>query len=505
MNRSWPAVGLLWLALLAPATARGDALNDLRERGTLVWGGDAEGGGPYIFTDPHDAERLTGFEVDLATVLADALGVRAKFFQADWNTLPEFLASGRIDIILNGYEWTPGRAARMAATRPYYIYELQLLTRADDARIRALADLRVAPPAGGRWSVSVLGGTSAANYLRDRFGETVALAEYNGNTDAMAQVRAGVHDATLADLPVAIFYRDQPQGRGLRFAGPPVEPGYYVIFARRDAGALVAAINAALDAALRDGRLRALYERYSLWTPAQERLASATVDAAARAPLAGWGVVRRYAPILLRAAAVTVEVSLLAMPLAITLGLFVALGRMYGPGWLRLPLTAAVEVLRGTPVMLQLYVIYFLLPTLLPISFSPIVAAVLGLGINYSAYESEIYRAGMQAIPAGQMEAALALGLPRRTAIWRIIVPQAVRIVIPPVTNDFVALFKDTSVCSVIAVTELTKQYNMAANGTGAILELAGMTAVLYLAMSYPLSLAARRLEASLGLARPGT
>ena len=85
-----------------------------------------------------------------------------------------------------------------------------------------------------------------------------------------------------------------------------------------------------------------------------------------------------------------------------------------------------------------------------------------GLAINYSAYEAEIYRAGLQAIPAGQMEAALALGMSRTLALRRVIIPQATRIVIPPVTNDFIALFKDTSVCSVITLTELTKQYSTA-------------------------------------------
>jgi polar amino acid transport system substrate-binding protein len=121
---------------------------------------------------------------------------------------------------------------------------------------------------------------------------------------------------------------------------------------------------------------------------------------------------------------------------------------------------------------------------------------VLGLGINYSAYEAENYRAGLLAIPRGQMEAALALGMTPWTALRRVIIPQAVRIVIPPVTNDFIALFKDTSVCSVIAVTELTGRYNQLYNNhPRLVLELGLMTAALYLLMSYPLSLAARRLE----------
>jgi len=170
---------------------------------------------------------------------------------------------------------------------------------------------------------------------------------------------------------------------------------------------------------------------------------------------------------------------------------------LYGPRWVGIPLGWYVEVIRGTPLMLQLYAIFFLLPKLL-ISLGldwdvpALVAAITGLALNYSAYEAEIYRAGLQAIPRGQMEAALALGMSRPRAIWRILLPQAFRIVIPPVTNDFIALFKDTSVCSVVTVVELTKQYSISALSTGAIVELAAMTAVLYMLMSYPLSLFAR-------------
>jgi polar amino acid transport system substrate-binding protein len=126
--------------------------------------------------------------------------------------------------------------------------------------------------------------------------------------------------------------------------------------------------------------------------------------------------------------------------------------------------------------------------------------AILGLAINYSAYESEIYRAGLQAIPKGQMEAALSLGMSRVLALRRIVVPQAVRIVIPPVVNDFIALFKDTSVCSVVTIVELTKRFSVLSMSTQATVELMGMTAVLYLMMSYPMSIVSRRIEKRLGL-----
>ena len=170
------------------------------------------------------------------------------------------------------------------------------------------------------------------------------------------------------------------------------------------------------------------------------------------------------------------------MPLAMALGLLIALGRLYGPRPLRWVLSGYVELIRGTPLMLQLFVLFYLL------RLPPWVAGISGLAINYSAYEAEIYRAGLQAIPPGQMEAALALGMSRAMALKRVIVPQAVRIVIPPVTNDFIALFKDTSVCSVITLVELTKQYSILANSTGGAIEFALAVAALYMMMSVPLS-----------------
>jgi polar amino acid transport system substrate-binding protein len=193
------------------------------------------------------------------------------------------------------------------------------------------------------------------------------------------------------------------------------------------------------------------------------------------------------------------------MPIAIALGLLIALGRLYGPAVLRIPLSIYVELVRGTPLVLQLFFLHFgLMPLILPPEWRSITLdSITALALNYAAYEAEIYRAGLLAIPVGQLEAALALGLSRRQAIWHVIVPQAVRLVIPPVTNDFINLFKDTAVCSVIAAEELSKSYNNIVNSNPqAFLELALVTAALYLLMSYPLSLVTRRLEKKAVMAR---
>src|SRR5262249_29506245 len=144
----------------------------------------------------------------------------------------------------------------------------------------------------------------------------------------------------------------------------------------------------------------------------------------------------------------------------------------------RLPFTIYVEVVRGTPLAFQLFVVYFVFPEI-NIRINEFWSGVLALAVNYLGYEAGIFSLCFQAIPRGQMEAALSLGMPRFLAVRRIVLPQAVRLVIPATANDFIALFKDTAVCSVIAVEELSKQYSMGAKSTGYVLEMAALTSVL--------------------------
>ena len=156
-------------------------------------------------------------------------------------------------------------------------------------------------------------------------------------------------------------------------------------------------------------------------------------------------------------------------------------------------LTAYVEVMRGTPVLLQLFVIYYGLSSV--VRLPAFVAALLGLGLNYAAYESEIYRSALEAVPGGQLEAARILGFTERQVLRLIRGPQAFRLALAPMTNDFVALLKDSSLVSVITVVELTKQTQIFAANVGSWVMPGILCALLYLAMSLPLAHLARRLE----------
>ncbi len=506
--------------LTLPGRASADALSEMRGKGLMLWGGDQEGGGPYVFPREDDPFRVTGFEVDLANRLGEYLKVKARFTQGQWDKMPDMLRTGKIHAIINGYEFTPERAEMMNSTIPYYVYALQLLGRKGDAGINSWADLRKETGAA-RVKVGVLTGSAAEAYARTFCGGLCEVISYEGNTDSMREVETGKLGATIQDTPVASFYA--PRFPALRRIGEPVARGYYVIYVKKSEAALLQSLNEALVLMVRNGDLERICGKYGIWDAQQAELADIAEKArffgylkatAARVernrmPSAesvnaqtrkrGWQIVKDYSGILLQSAGMTILLSSISFPLAILLGLMIALGRLYGRSWLRVPLTGYVEFLRGTPVMLQLYFIFFFLPEV-GVTIPALWTGILGLAINYSAYESEIYRAGLQAIPKGQMEAALALGMSRVLALRRIIVPQAVRIVIPPVVNDFIALFKDTSVCSVVTIVELTKRFSILSMSTQATVELMGMTALLYLMMSYPMSIVSRHIEGRLGL-----
>ncbi len=507
--------GCALASLLLPVVARADGLADMRRSGRMLWGGDQEGGGPYIFPREDQPSQVTGFEVDIAARLGEYLRVRPEFVQGQWDKMPDMLRTGKIQVILNGSEFTRERAEMMDSTIPYYVYALQLMGRTDNRRIGSWEALKK----GAR--IGVLTGSAADVYARKFCGESCEVIAYDGNTDTMREVETGKLDATVEDTPIAAFYG--PRFPRLRRIGEPVQRGYYVMYVKKGETALLEALNEALVLMVRNGDIERVDRKYGIWDARQAELAE-IVDKgrfygyfkAAEARVSpgqmpseekvradtrkrGWRIVQDYSGILVQSAGMTVVLAVLSFPLAILLGLGIALGRYYGPSWLEWPLAGYVEFLRGTPVMLQLYFIFFFLPEI-GVRVPAFWTGILGLAINYSAYESEIYRAGLQAIPKGQMEAALSLGMSRVLALRRIIVPQAVRIVIPPVVNDFIALFKDTSVCSVVTIVELTKRFSVLSQSTQATIELMAMTAILYLAMSYPMSLVSRRIEKGLGL-----
>jgi polar amino acid transport system substrate-binding protein len=504
--------GLAAAALfLSIVPARQSSRADAPPEKSFRWGADREGGGPYIYPDPKEPSKFLGFEVDLADALGRQMNRQARLVLCGWDQILSDLDRGDIDLGINGYEYTAQRARHYAASLPYYIYELGLCVR-EGSPINSWDALKQ-PSAGGRKPrVGVLGGSSADRYVTTEYGKTCEVVRYEGTVETFLLIDSGQLDATVQDLPPLEFYLNRlKRYPRLRLVGGPAQPGYYVAFARQSDQPLVDEVNTALRQLYTDGTLRRIYEKYGLWNAQQEHLPEvwktwpspdATPEAGALSQI--WAEL----PLFFRAAGVTVILAFLSMPLAVAIGLAAALVRAWPapvlggtgapptiPGCLLRGLTTLyVEVVRGTPLAFQLFVVYFVLPDF-GVTISAFWSGVLALAVNYSAYEAEIMRLGIQSIPVGQMEAALSLGMSRSLAIRRIILPQAIRTVIPATANDFIALYKDTAVCSVIAVEELSKQYSVAAKSTGLYLHMALVASALYLAMSWPLSLLAAWLE----------
>ena len=192
----------------------------------------------------------------------------------------------------------------------------------------------------------------------------------------------------------------------------------------------------------------------------------------------------RYLPRLLEGALVTIELSVISMAVATVLGLLVALGRMGRSRLLRLALNAYVEVFRDIPLIVQLLVIYFSLPSV-GVSLPAFWAGVLGLSLNLGAYMSEMFRASILSIDPGQREAGLSIGMSHATIQRRIVLPQAFRVALPTMGGYFIALLKDCSLVSFIAVNELLRQGSMIIASTFKSMEIYLLVAVIYFVMSF--------------------
>src|SRR5947199_153411 len=360
--------------------------------------------------------------------------------------------------------------ARPAVTIPYFEFREVLAVRSQDRdRVHGLADLR------GR-RVATLGATIAYDLLlAGRESTGVIPVSYDDDVHPYSDLVAERVDAVLLDHIIAQRALRRRGGTGFVILPQPVAVGHYVgVLARADS-VLRDSVDGVLREAMRDGTLEHIFRRWGVWDVSQSALFDRILRSGAITPTAGPSpapapvpaarAVTAYFPSLARAAGVTAVISVLSMALAVAVGLGLASGRLYGPGGLRAATTVYIEVVRGTPVLLQLFVIYYGLAGV--VRLPAFLAAVLGLGLNYAAYEAEIYRGALQAVSSTQLEAARTLGFSEAQILRLVRGPQALRYALAPMTNDFVALLKDSSLVSVITVVELPKQTAIYATNVG--------------------------------------
>ena len=192
----------------------------------------------------------------------------------------------------------------------------------------------------------------------------------------------------------------------------------------------------------------------------------------------------------------TLLLTCISVSLGTLFGTFVAMGKMSKFAPLRFLVSVYIEVLRGTPILLQLYVFYFVLPQVLPfLKLSPFMWVSIALCVNSSAYVSEVIRSGIQAVDKGQTEAARSLGMSERQAMTKIILPQAVRNILPALGNEFIMMLKETSLASTFFLGDLMTSYSIVKGVTYLTLEPMTIVAIIYLCMTFPLSKIVERFE----------
>ena len=216
--------------------------------------------------------------------------------------------------------------------------------------------------------------------------------------------------------------------------------------------------------------------------------------------------IHRWLPELLYFSLTTLLIAGLSFLLAVAIGIVLALMRTSRSPALRGAAIGYIEVFRGLPIVVVLYIVYFAPPQILPGLdwgwFTTLTGAVLGLGIHGSAILAEVFRSGIEALHKGQREAALSLGMTPAKAMAYIILPQAVRVVLPPVANYAIGLLKDTSLCSLIGANELMNDAKSIAFADYQPMAVFVLAAGIYFVMSYPLSLGVRSMEARMGRGR---
>ncbi|MFQ6573122.1 ectoine/hydroxyectoine ABC transporter permease subunit EhuD [Pseudomonas sp. UM16] len=212
-----------------------------------------------------------------------------------------------------------------------------------------------------------------------------------------------------------------------------------------------------------------------------------------------WNYVWQILPELLRASLNTLGITLVGFLIAIVLGLFLAIGRRSRKVWLSWPMTLLIEFVRSTPLLIQVYFLYYVLPNY-GVNLTAMQAGILGIGLHYACYIAEVYRGGLDSVARSQWEAVIALNFAPWTAYRAIILPQAIRPILPPLGNYLIAMLKDTPVLSAITVVEIMQQAKNVGSESFRYLEPITLVGLFFLALSVALAYLVRRLEVRLEL-----
>jgi His/Glu/Gln/Arg/opine family amino acid ABC transporter permease subunit len=462
----------LFLSILPCLAETG--LERVRRTGELRVGTDAT----YPPFESKVGEAYEGFDIELGEAVARSLGVRVVWTNVSFDGIFPGLIAGKYEMIISAVTITPERRAEMAFCAPYYDAGQILCVRQEENGISKPADLE-----GKAAGVQI---NTTSQFMLEKQGG-VDIRKYASMDLALLDLDQGRISAVVGDAPTIQWMIGQSFPK-LKLAGELLTQDQYGFVLRQEDQELVAAVDQALAQVRAEGEYDKLHAK---WFGAGEKKES------------GPSLADQLWPVLAKGLVWTLELTAAAYLLALPLGLVVALLRLapYRPlAWLA---AAYVEVLRGTPLLVQIFFAYFVLPAI-GLTLSAWAAGVAALGINASAYIAEICRAGVLSIERGQSEAARSLGMTAPQTLRFVVLPQALRRMVPPLTNEAVAMLKDSSLVSVMGLTELTRAGQELAGRYADPLAVWPMVALFYFAATFALTRLAAWMELRYGKGRAG-
>nr|WP_235886810.1 ABC transporter permease subunit [Mycobacteroides chelonae] len=432
---------------------------------------------PFSFHDERTGE-LTGYDVDVARAVGEKLGRPVEFVEIPWDAIFAGLDAERFDVVANQVTITPERRAKYDLSTPYAVGEGVIVTRANDNTIHSLADIR--------GKVAAENATSNWSQIARDAGARVEAVE--GFTQSITLLSQGRVDVVVNDSIAVYAYLASTGDPAVKIAGSTGERSEQGFAARKNSG-LLPELNKALDQLAADGTLTRISEKYL-----KADASGTTKTEAAQGRSNTQLVLDNLWPMARAMLTVTLPLTVISFTIGLVIALGVALARMSDRRVLSGLARIYISIIRGTPLLLQLFLIFFALPEF-GVKISPFPAAVIALSLNVGGYAAEIIRSSILSIPRGQWEAASSLGMSYRTTLWRIVIPQASRVAVPPLSNTLISLVKDTSLASAILVTDVMRTAQVAAAPTFQFFTLYVTAGVYYWIVCMAMSVVQDRVE----------
>lgn len=466
------------LVLTACASSGSDGDNPVKSAGVLRVGTEGVYS-PFSYHDPATGQ-LVGYDVDVARAVADKLGVKVEFVETPWDSIFAALEANRFDVVANEVTINAERKQKYDLSEPYSVGEGVIVTRANDNSIKTLDDLK--------GKVAAESATSNWADVARKAGARVETVE--GFTQAIKLLNQGRVDATINDSIAVYAYLAETGDTTVKIAGNVGEKSEQGFAARKDSG-LLPDLNKALDELRSDGTLANISQKYL------KANASGGPESgqAQHAPRSTWQLILdSLGPLAKAAITKTVPLTVISFIIGLVIALAVALARLSSNVVLTNVARFYISVIRGTPLLVQLFIVFYAMPEL-GVKIDPFPAAIIAFSLNVGGYAAEIIRSAIQSIPKGQWEAAETIGLNYVGSLRRIVLPQATRVAVPPLSNTLISLVKDTSLASTILVTELLRQAQIIAAPTFEFFALYGTAAVYYWVICLVLSFGQSRIE----------